>query len=208
MVGRFPEGGTALRTVWLVVVLVVSAGCDNQDVRQRRYMEVSVQPVPSPQNETMALPAPPVLTGRVSGTQATVRWQIPEGWEEKPSSGMRLATFLVQGRECTLTSFPGDVGGVEANLKRWQGQISGVDPGTEALRVFMEQAPSFVSTGDMPCRLYDFRSLVVPSGDDAQSMLAAILERGNSRVFVKLVAPARTLGEERARFESLCRSLQ
>lgn len=48
---------------------------------------------------------------------------------------MRLATYVVQGPEgpveIAISRFPGDVGGMLANVNRWRGQV-GLPPTTEA----------------------------------------------------------------------------
>lgn len=49
-----------------------------------------------------------------------IHWQTPDGWEEQGARTMRLVTFkLSDGAECYVSEFPGDVGGLRANLDRW-----------------------------------------------------------------------------------------
>jgi hypothetical protein len=54
-------------------------------------------------------------------------WQIPAGWTQKPPGQMVLAKYEAskngKSAEITVTSFPGDVGGVLANVNRWRGQV-------------------------------------------------------------------------------------
>ena len=49
-------------------------------------------------------------------------WEVPAGWQEVPASQMLLAKFLVGGNdgraEVTVSAFPGDTGGVLANVNR------------------------------------------------------------------------------------------
>ena len=52
----------------------------------------------------------------------------PEGWDLGDPARMRLATYVVTGSTtCVISAFPGDVGGLEANIQRWRGQV-GLDP--------------------------------------------------------------------------------
>jgi hypothetical protein len=56
-------------------------------------------------------------------------WQLPEGWEEQPGSGMRVATILIPTRrtplELSVTSLPwtGDQADLLSNVNRWRGQL-------------------------------------------------------------------------------------
>lgn len=56
-----------------------------------------------------------------------IAWQTPEPWTTQPGSGFRFATIANEQDEQTLeiavTRFPGDVGGVQANVNRWAGQV-------------------------------------------------------------------------------------
>jgi len=54
-------------------------------------------------------------------------WEIPAGWQEVAPSQMLLAKFLIGGNdgkaEVSVSAFPGDTGGVLANVNRWRGQV-------------------------------------------------------------------------------------
>ncbi len=77
--------------------------------------------------------APPMAAapGSASGLPA---WTVPEGWQELPPKQMLLARFGAKGEggeaEITVSRFPGDVGGMVANINRWRGQL-GLTPQTE-----------------------------------------------------------------------------
>ena len=68
---------------------------------------------------------PPPPTPDVAGPT----WAKPAGWAEKPRTAMRLGNFTAgDGQaEITLMTFPGDVGGLLANVNRWRDQ-SGLPP--------------------------------------------------------------------------------
>src|ERR1035437_5601990 len=56
------------------------------------------------------------------------QWSVPKDWEVGNGSAMRRATFVVKGSEgqsaeVVVSSFPGDVGGLVANINRWRSQI-------------------------------------------------------------------------------------
>ncbi len=55
-------------------------------------------------------------------------WTIPDSWTKGNPSSMRIASFKVEDQnegelDISVTSFPGNVGGLLANVNRWIGQI-------------------------------------------------------------------------------------
>lgn len=66
-----------------------------------------------------------------AGTVADVanpKWDVPKNWEEGPASSVRRASYVVKGEngqavDIAVTVFPGDVGGMGANINRWRGQL-------------------------------------------------------------------------------------
>ena len=55
-------------------------------------------------------------------------WTTPSGWQEMRPNLPRLGDFVVSGpdgkkAEVTVMTFPGDVGGVLANVNRWRGEV-------------------------------------------------------------------------------------
>lgn len=64
----------------------------------------------------------------VKTEQPQDKWFIPEGWEPGKKSSMRIGSFSVtddddSSLDISVTSFPGDLGGLLPNVKRWLGQI-------------------------------------------------------------------------------------
>ncbi len=75
--------------------------------------------VPAAAGSPSGMDSMPVQTAEVP----TLRWQAPGDWAAKPASSMRKASYSVGGAEVAITVFPGDVGGVLANVNRWRGQV-------------------------------------------------------------------------------------
>lgn len=126
-----------------------------------------------------------------------VVWELPKGWTQAPGNQpMRIATFkvaltdlaggagspsgveAVPQIEVTLTAFPGDVGGLLANVNRWRGQL-GLAEVTEA------ELPKLVSVvkganGDFV--VVNLRG----EGEGSAGLLAAIVQPGDGQSwFVK-----------------------
>ena len=210
--------------VCLPAAMYLAAGCGPSEPEQRQYREVRTapEPTPAPVSAPQA-PQPPLgpaaappMAGQASMAAAgagmtpavEVSWTTPDGWQEQPGGGARIATFLVEGRECTITAFPGDVGGTIANLQRWLGQIQAQPPAPAALNEFADNAPAFTSRGGLPGRIYDLGDLLPNPQPDTESMLAAILTKQDASVFIKLTAPRSVLEAHHDAFVALCESLE
>ena len=121
---------------------------------------------------------------------------------------MRLATFRIGDGECSITAFPGDVGGMEANVRRWLGQINVQEPSPEAMKAFLTDGEAIISAGGLPGRVFDLARLAPDADPESTGILAGVFSKEGSSVFVKLTGPISLLSEERERFAELCRSLQ
>ena len=107
---------------------------------------------------------------------------------------MRVATFRAgEGEsavEIAVSQFPGDVGGLLANVNRWRKQV-GLEPVTE------EQLPSVVQTFENP----GFEGATMRLSGEKQHMLAAAIkeEKADRTWFVKAVGtPAQADAHEAA----------
>jgi hypothetical protein len=209
----------AFYLIALPVIALITTACEKPERTARFYREVSMIPdnAIAPGTPPMMMPvatnAPTTPAGAASAmgelppelrTQSLpLEWTTPEGWTELAGSGMRIATWNVEGQECTLMSFPGDVGGDEANIRRWLGQVGQSVP-AEALAAFVASPARFTTAGGFEGRLFDFADL---PGATGQSVLASIIPIGDQSAFVKLMGDAAVLKRQKAAFETLSRSI-
>ncbi len=122
----------------------------------------------------------------VSSGNALV-WSAPSSWTEKPLGPIRKGSFAIGDADLSITAFPGDVGGLLANLNRWRGELQ-LEPLTNA---------------DLPTA-----TVTVPSADPALKFLVvdmagnpgtptrtlgAILPVGSDTYFFKLKGPDATV---------------
>jgi hypothetical protein len=103
---------SGLRGALLTAALLVVAGCGDDEI----YSYV-IEKSPS---ATPAFATPP--------TQATMVWDVPEGWTRRAEPGqMRVATFDAgsgdDALEIAVSTLGGGGGGLLANINRWRGQI-------------------------------------------------------------------------------------
>ena len=115
---------------------------------------------------------------------------------------MRLASYEVSDEEgneldFSVTSFPGDVGGLLANVNRWLGQI-GVQPTDE------EGLKRFVR----PVTIDGTSAQLVEASSEDKTLFAAILLRDNRSWFFKLTGSKTLAEKEKKNFsdflESIC----
>jgi hypothetical protein len=126
----------------LALAIVLLLGCGRSEPPAKPAVEnesppTAVQPSPTlppghPSIDMSAQTLPPGAMAQAGNPQ----WTVPEAWQAGKPSSMRRGSFVVSGSEgqtaeIAVTVFPGDVGGMLANINRWRGQI-GLGPVTAA----------------------------------------------------------------------------
>lgn len=139
-----------------------------------------------------------------------LKWTLPSGWEERPSSSaMRLVTVGPIGAdttECYITILGGDGGGLVANFSRWCGQM-GQPPLTQA---DIDALPEILVLGE-PTRLLhvdgNYTSMDGEKSEEASMLAVACMSRGSS-IFVKMIGPRDAVHQNEQKFQEFCASLQ
>jgi hypothetical protein len=143
-------------------------------------------------------PAPP---------SALPKWTVPADWKGEPLSEMRLASFKVEGQsgesaDISVTSFPGDVGGLESNINRWRGQVhqNALDPDSLAKTLERE------TVDGIPVVLVDLQT---PEGaEKPDRIIGAILRTTDRTWFVKMTGPPALLQEQAGKFKQFVDSFR
>lgn len=140
-----------------------------------------------------------------------IQWALPPGWrEEPPTSTMRLAQASIPGPggagELAIFQFAGGVGGVEANLDRWAGQMQG---GGEPERGSFESGPYTVTWLDA-AGTYDPGTMSggATGPQPGWRMLAAFVEGPGGPWVFKATGPEETMAAARDDFFALLRSIR
>jgi len=137
-----------------------------------------------------------------------LHYWLPDGWEEQPLSSMRKASFAIRDEEggvvdVSVMSFPGDVGGLHANVNRWREQIglAGLsDPEVEA-------AMEHLIIGGRPFSLIDIAGAVAP-GSPASRVVGAIHAAEGETWFFKMSGPDMLTAQHRSRFIAFIESVE
>ena len=128
-------------------------------------------------------------------------WSKPSSWSEGKASSMRVGSFKVTGPNGTqldisVTSFPGDVGGLLANVNRWIGQI--------------DLAPIQKTSLDQYCSsitLAGNSAHLVEAYGEEKGVLAGILFLEKESWFFKLMGNRSLAEKEKSNFISFLNSI-
>lgn len=136
----------------------------------------------------------------VPTVQAKPTWEVPQGWKEVPPTQMLLAKFLLAGpadtkAEVTVSVFPGDVGGVVANVNRWRRQI-GLP---EAAADDVSRLVSSLDVSGSKAILVDMSGPEAKGGKTTR-LIGVIVPQGAQTWFYKLMGDEAVAEREKAAF--------
>lgn len=153
--------------------------------------------------EAVTLPSP--------GESPGIRFEGPPGWTRKAAQPPRVATFTLDGRkdtECAVFVFPGDTGGIEANVNRWRGQL-GLAPLSWTEVEALPRTPMLGRDGVVLDCVGEFSDPMTNRTIPQARFLGAIVTTGERAVFAKLTGPETEVDETvKDAFLALCASLQ
>lgn len=146
---------------------------------------------PARQTSTAPVPVSPTVAEAPPANDAP--GEVPAGWKETPPPAMVLKSFSVGGAanetKITVTRFPGDVGGLLANVNRWRGQLS-----LERI-----QAADLAKLAVPIDGLDEKATLVdIKSADGKTRMIVATIPRDGQTWFYKMMGDEATVAREKA----------
>jgi hypothetical protein len=197
--------------IYLILLISVTffSSCD-QKPQVRQYTEVVAEfpkaAVPadmiSDPHEGMGESMPDTLMATANvDIQNKLSWKVPEGWVEQPGNSMRLASFHLASDpkeiDVSIVSLGGMAGGLEANLKRWMGQIQ-IQVSDETLQAFIKSSEK---------NIFDLSELQPIDNLAAPSMIAAMIDAGDTTVFVKMTGTIEAVSKHKDAFVVLVESV-
>lgn len=170
----------------MLLVLLVLAGCEKEEITAYRAPKDELPPVASPDRSLRLLAAIVPSAERlwffkVTGPSdeverlkpdfkafvAKVRfegdrpvWELPNGWRQEAGSELRYATIRIGGLELLVSRLGPEAAKLLENVNRWRGQL-GLPPVDEA------RLPRYVSTIQRPEGHAILVELVAPEPEDA-----------------------------------------
>ena len=174
---------------FLLLGLGVLAGCRDREITTYR----------APKDPAPAMPGPPpdMASTAVPTGSAQLTWTAPAHWVAKAPGAMRKGSFAIKGgdnaeADLSITAFPGDTGGLAANINRWRGQI-GLPPLAE------NQVDGAVEHADLGGHHFDLVDMTGTAAGKPTRIIGAILARPGETWFFKLMGPdALVAGEKQA----------
>jgi hypothetical protein len=125
-----------------------------------------------------------------------LRWIPPETWEEETPGQFQIARYrIAPGITAAVSKFPGDAGGIGANVNRWREQV-GLEPSLETggTAIALEE-------GDAQARWFELKG-------SERGILAAIIPVDGETWFFKLDSSSPALETARPGFMELLKSVE
>jgi hypothetical protein len=192
--------------VCLLAALLLG-GCRDREITAYRAPK-DPAPAALPPATASGLPAdhPPVAAGVGNDMASTpvptgsgsLAWAAPADWVAKPVGPMRKGSFAVKGTngaeaDLSITAFPGNTGGLLANLNRWRGQV-GLPPLAEGQ---LDGSLEHLDLNGLHFELVDFAGT---ANGTPTRILGAVLSRPDETWFFKLMGPDALVAAQRDSF--------
>jgi len=138
--------------------------------------------------------------------QSQVAWDVPPDWETVPPTQMIHSKWRVkapsgEAADVTVSVFPGETGGMVANLNRWRSQV-GLQPAPEPeITALIDNMDVLGGKGT----LVDFAGSGPENGDPLR-LVGAVVRRGSQSWFYKLLGPAPAVAAHRDAFVKFVQS--
>jgi hypothetical protein len=162
-----PRAGRTM--VWIAALAILTVAC--------RKEEITIYSIPKetlPQQQTMA-------GGPAAGAGEHLHWETPNGWEEQPGSGMRLANFIVPGPEdrnalVSIVTLAGVVGQDAQVVNIFRERL----PAPPLAESELVELAREVQIGPTQGRLYDMAAEGENADAGRSRLMVAVLTSGNS----------------------------
>lgn len=219
---------SALSGSAVLLSLFLMAGCEEE--KPRVYTEVAFKPIApaGPMGGMAGMPGgagmPPGMSMPPMSAPATdikVTWTLPKGWVPKDSANaMRVGSFAAMDPalansgeidpnavDVSVVQLGGTAGGLEANIRRWMGQV-GLKASPDEMEDFIKKAPHFKTATGQEGLLIDLTGML--SGDMTQSktIYGAIVQTEEYTVFVKAMGEFAQVKKQKPLVTAFCKSLR
>lgn len=199
-----------MRPLFLLSASLLAFGCKPAPQVARYEVKAEAEPAPAPAPVPVtqtpapspAVAAPMVAPASMKAEAASFdapKWaKLPAGWTVGPENSMRKATWIVAGpngskAEIAVTVFPGNVGGLTANVNRWRGQIGLPPAGADEIAASAKAA----KVGNL-----DSQRFVMISADGKKAVDAVLTSKDGATWFFKMNGEAAAVEANAAAFAS------
>lgn len=200
-----------VRLVYLSLVAIVLVACRKEsEIKVYRVSKAPFEePAPDQQGVIPANAPSPSMPGGMAAsgmptrdsTTPQLKWEIPQGWQQVPSSSMRYASFSAgpddSKIDISIVTFPGEGGSDADNVNRWRQQLQLPPMGPAAIASQVES----VKGGDTVFSTVDI------AGPNART-LAAWARRDGRVWFLKATGPTAAVEKEKPNFVKFVESVR
>ncbi len=151
--------------------------------------------------------APGAMTGSVPTAEGmALLWTAPAHWTAKSLGSMRKGSYAVAGEagavgDLAITAFPGDTGGLFANVNRWRGQV-GLGP-IEAAQ--LEASVKNIEANGLKMTIVEATG---QANGVSTTLLGAIVPHEGQTWFFKLIGPAALVTHEQTAFRDFLSTIK
>ena len=191
-----------------VILISAFAGCKRDAATVYQVPNDNSQPPQSAPVSTPQTPppdmAPPPATAM---SLPQLNYQVPDGWQEKPLTEMRVASFTAlgpNGESADVSVIPLPIIGRDLELiNMWRSQVQ--LPATSDPDAVKQAEP--VAIGTEQGRLFQFVSEQPMAGSDRQRIMVAMLTRGSMSWFFKMTGADAFVTSQKDKFLQFLKSV-
>jgi hypothetical protein len=189
-----------------IVLLSVLTGCNRDETRVYHVPKED-----SPQPASAAAPAPEMTAMSAPSDAATafpaLKYQLPQGWQEKKATEMRVASFTApgpNGQSADVSVIPLPVVGRDLELiNMWRSRVQ--LPATSDPDSVKLAKP--VAIGADQGRLFEFVGEQPPAGKPRQRLIVAMLTQGAMSWFFKITGDDACVTSQKEKFLQFLKSV-
>lgn len=183
--------------ITMLAVLSLLVACRDAHVETYRVPKEFPSPQPALSNTMNETPASDMAGTVVPTGSEKFNWTAPPHWTAKPTGAMRKGSYAITGAEgeadLSITAFPGDTGGLLANINRWRGQIA-LPPQSPAQ---LEAELQHLDSSPLDFDIVDIAGTV---NGASTRIIGAVLARPDETWFFKFMGPDALVAREKAAF--------
>jgi hypothetical protein len=192
-----------------VVLISVLAGCSRDEAKVYHVPKDSTPPsqptsAAAPETATPDMSSPPPAPAM---SLPQLQYQLPEGWQEKQPSEMRVASFTApgpNGKSADVSVIPMPIIGRDMELvNMWRSQVH--LPATTDPDAVKQAEP--VTIGGEDGRLFSFVSEQPMIGNSPQRMMVAVSTRGAMSWFFKITGEDAVVASQKGKFIQFLKSV-
>jgi hypothetical protein len=195
---RRPAVSNGIQPWGLLLLLSAALLCSSCNQSKITVYRIPKELVAIETSSGSLVPAPPSMLPK---------WTVPSEWKEQPLNEMRLASFKAEGSggqsaDISVSSFPGDAGGIESNINRWRGQVHQAVLDADSLAKTLER----VTVDGVPVVLVDVQT---PKGaEKPDRVIGAVLRTADRTWFVKMTGAPAILQAQAENFKQFVNSFR